>query len=238
MRVVVLGAAGRLGREVVGALLARGHTVRAAVRRRPEPALPAQIDIRIADARNKSEIGAAIRGFDAVVNVIGGGTLRRNEVASSTSAVAVPAAQDAGVRRYIAMSAGMVALDWPLFTYVLRPLIFRHILAEHRRVAEIVRASVLDWTIVRPSALTNRPATGYVASLELQGRAFVTARGDVAAFIADEIENGKYIRKAVFIGSRGREWGQVAPKAGTKTMMNSGQILIIWRLGHSSGLSQ
>src|SRR6516225_988157 len=195
MRVVILGAAGQLGREVVRDLLARGHTVRAAVRRRPEPALPAPVEIRIADARNKSDICAAISGSDAVVNVIGGGTLRRNEVASSTSSVAVPAAQDAGVRRYFAMSAGMVALDWPLFKYVLRPLVFSHILAEHRRVEEIVRASVLDWTIVRPSALTNRPPTGYVASLELQRRAFVTARGDVAAFIADELENGKYIRK-------------------------------------------
>jgi len=205
MRVVVLGAAGRLGCEVVDALLARGHTVRAAVRRRPEPALSAQIDIRIADARNKSEMSVAIRGFDAVVSVIGGGTLRRNEVASSTSAVAVPAAEDAGVRRYIAISAGMVALDWPLFKYVLRPLIFRHILAEHRRVEEIVRASALDWTIVRPSALTNQPARGYEASLELLPRAFMTTRADVAEFIGDELDRNKYVRRAVFIASRRRE---------------------------------
>ena len=205
MRVVVLGAAGRLGCEVVDALLARGHTVRAAVRRRPEPALSAQIDIRIADARNKSEISVAIRGFDAVVNVIGGGTLRPNEVASSTSAVAVPAAEDAGVRRYIAISAGMVALDWPLFKYVLRPLIFRHILAEHRRVEEIVRASALDWTIVRPSALTNQPAKGYEASLELLPRTFMTTRADVAEFIGDELDRNKYVRRAVFIASRRRE---------------------------------
>jgi len=204
MRVVVLGAAGPLGREVVRALVENGHTVRAAVRRAPDPQLPSSVEIRIEDAGNKSETRAAISGFDAVVNVIGGGTLRRNDVASSTSAVVVPAAQEIGAKRYIAMSAGLVALDWPLFTYVLRPLIFRHILEEHRRVEEIVRASVLDWTIVRPSALTNRPPTGYVASLELQRRAFVTARSDVAAFIADELEGGKYIRKAVFIASRGR----------------------------------
>src|SRR5215469_14770196 len=154
MRVVVLGAAGQLGRDVVRTLIARGHTVRAVVRRPPDPALPSSVEIRIADARNKSRTRAAMSGFDAVVNVIGGGTLRRNDVASSTSAVAVPAAQEVGVKRYIAISAGMVALDWPLFKYFLRPLIFRHILAEHRRVEEIVRASRLDWTIVRPSALT------------------------------------------------------------------------------------
>ena len=202
MRIVVLGAAGQLGREVVRDLVARGHTVRAAVRRRPEPALPAPVEIRIANARNKTEICAVISGSDAVVNVIGGGTLRRNEVASSTSSVAVAAAQDAGVRRYFAMSAGMVALDWPLFKYVLRPLIFRHILTEHHRVEEIVRASTLDWTIVRPSALTNQLARGYEASLDLLPRAFTTTRADVAAFIADALDSKRYIRQSVFIASR------------------------------------
>ena len=54
----------------------------------------------------------------------------------------------------------------------------------------------------------------------------MTARSDVAAFIADELESGKYIGKVVFIASRGRKRGQVMPKAGTRTMMNSGRILI------------
>jgi putative NADH-flavin reductase len=205
MRIVVLGAGGQLGREVIVAGLKRGHKFGAVVRRPPDPPFDNAVEVRRADARNEQEIRSALSGFDAVVNVIGGGTLRRNDVASSASAVVVPAVQAAGIRRYIAMSAGMVALDWPLFKYVLRPLIFRHILAEHRHIEEIVRASALDWTIVRPSALTNRPPTGYAASLELQRRSFVTARGDVAAFIADELEGGKYIRKAVFIASQGRE---------------------------------
>jgi len=119
----------------------------------------------------------------------------------AASAVVVAAAQDAGVNRYFAMSAGMVALDWPLFKYVLRPLIFRHILAEHRRVEDIVRASTLEWTIVRPSALTNHLAQGYDASLELKPRAFTTSRADVAAFIADDLDNNVYVRQAVFVTS-------------------------------------
>ena len=181
MRVAVLGGAGQLGREVLRALAAREHTVCAVVRRPPNPMLPSGLEIRIADARNDSETRAAITGFDAVVNTIGAGTLRRNNVESSTSLIAVAAAQRTGAKRYIAMSAGMVALEWPLFKYVLRPLVFRNILAEHRRVEEIVKASTLDWTIVRPSALTNRPARGYDATLQLQRKAFITTRADVAA---------------------------------------------------------
>ena len=146
-----------------------------------------------------------MNGADTVVNVIGGGTLRRNDVASTTTAVAVAAALDAGVQRYIAMSAGMVAIEWPLFKYVLRPLIFRNILAEHNRVEQIVKSSALTWTIARPSALTNRPPTGYVATLKLQPRTYLTARADLAAFIADELETDQYVRQPVFITSRGEK---------------------------------
>jgi uncharacterized protein YbjT (DUF2867 family) len=203
MRVVVLGAAGQLGREVVGALAARGHTVCAAVRRTPVPAFGSSVEVRLADARKKTEVCAAVSGNDVVVNVIGGGTLRRNDVASTTTGVAVAAARDVSIRRYIAMSAGMVAVEWPFFKYVLRPLIFRHILAEHLRVEEIVKASALAWTIARPTALTNRPATGYVASLKLQPKTYLTARADLAAFIADELERNQYVRQPVFVASRG-----------------------------------
>lgn len=60
----------------------------------------------------------------------------------------------------------------------------------------------IAWTIVRPTALTNRPATGYAASLQLQPKTFVTLRADVAAFIADELERNAYIPQAVFVASR------------------------------------
>jgi len=85
------------------------------------------------------------------------------------------------------------------------PLIFRNILAEHNRVEQIVKSSALTWTIARPSALTNRPPTGYVATLKLQPRTYLTARADLAAFIADELETDQYVRQPVFITSRGEK---------------------------------
>ena len=202
MRVVVLGGAGQLGRAVVQALVERGHAVCAAVRRPPVPPLVGSVEVRLADARNTTEIRGAIRGFDALVNAIGAGTLRRNDVESTTTAVAVAVAHEVGVERYIAISAGMVALDWPIFKYLLRPLMFRNILAEHRRVEGIVNTSPLAWTIVRPPRLTNRPPTGYLASSELQPRLLSAARADVAAFIADELESNQHVRQAVFVASR------------------------------------
>jgi len=85
MRVAVLGAAGQLGREVVRALSGRGDSVCAVVRRPPAPAFDSAVDVRIADARDKTQLRATIAGFDVLVNTIGGGTLRKNDVASSTT---------------------------------------------------------------------------------------------------------------------------------------------------------
>ena len=202
MRVVVLGAAGQLGRAVVHVLVERGHAVRGVARRAPVPALDRSVQLMIADARNKADMCAALTDCDVVVNAIGAGTLRRNDVESTTIAIAVAAAQGVHVARYFAVSAGMVALDAIIFKYVLRPLIFRHIVAEHCRVEEIVKGSNLAWTIVRPSKLTNGAPRGYIASLQLQPRSFSTTRADVASFIADEIADRKYFRQAVFVTSR------------------------------------
>lgn len=201
MRVAVLGAGGQLGREVVKALASRNYAVRAVVRRPPVPAFDNSIDMQIADAKNRAAVRQALCGCDAVVNAIGAGTLRRNNVESTTTLTAVAATEEAGIRRYIAMSAGMVTLDWFLFKYVLRPLIFRNIYAEHCRVEEIVRSSSLAWTIVRPPKLTNNRPTGYVAGLERDPKLFLASRADVAAFTADELTDNKYVRLAVFVAS-------------------------------------
>ena len=156
MRIVVLGAAGQLGREVVGALAARKYAVRAVVRRSPIPTLDSSIDVQIADAQKKVEIRQALSGCDAVVNAIGAGTLRRNDVESTTTSIAVAAAEEAGVLRYIAMSAEMVALDWFLFTHVLQHFLRIAVGAEGpRRGVHYLRGG-FQWILV-PRVSLNQP---------------------------------------------------------------------------------
>lgn len=64
---------------------------------------------------------------------------------------------------------------------------------------KIVMASSLDWTIVRPAALTNRAATGRcrtALAYAIRGSS-ETPRADLAAFMLDELETSTYVRKAV-----------------------------------------
>ena len=70
MEIVILGAGGRLGREVVAVLVKREHKVCAVVRRSPDPLFDSAVEVRLADAQSKQQILSAISGFDAVVNVI------------------------------------------------------------------------------------------------------------------------------------------------------------------------
>jgi hypothetical protein len=49
------------------------------------------VEVRLADARNREQIRSTLGSFDAVVDVIGGVALRRNDVASSASAIVVSA---------------------------------------------------------------------------------------------------------------------------------------------------
>lgn len=110
MPVVVLGANGQLGREVVRHMAARGHKVTAFVRRPANGLFDKTVGIWLGDARNREELIAALPGHDVIVNAIGSGTLRKNDVESNTTAVAVAAAQQVGIPRYIAMSAGIPAV--------------------------------------------------------------------------------------------------------------------------------
>ena len=102
--------------------------------------------------------------------------------------------------------AGSSACSHYMYIHIARPcqaFLSHHVVAEHNRVEEIVNSTTLAWTIARPSALANRPPTGYLASLKLQPRTYLTARADLAAFIADELDKNQYVRQPVFIASRG-----------------------------------
>jgi putative NADH-flavin reductase len=202
MRVLVLGAAGPLGTGVVSRLVARGDDVVAFVRRPGSPVTSRVVEV-VGDARDQRAVRAAIARTDAVVDVIGAGTLARSHVESVVIANVVAVMNQLGPRRLIAMSAGMVARTNPLLDLVLKPTIFRHILAEHRRVEEIVSRSNLDWTIVRPPRLVSRRARGYATTTGTRYSGSVCiAREDVAAFIVDALARAAFIRQAVFVSSR------------------------------------
>jgi uncharacterized protein YbjT (DUF2867 family) len=202
-RVLVLGAGGQLGQAVETRLAQDGYRVRAFRRRPPstEPALG--VEVVLGDALDRDAVARAAAGQDAVVNAIGSGTLRRNTVESDTTAAVLAALQRTGPRRFIGMSAGIVAGVSFVFDHLIRPLVLGNLYREHLAVERLIRQTDLDWTIVRPTRLVNAPARGYLEATDrLPRRTMNTSRADVAAFISKELRDCRYVRQAVFIVSR------------------------------------
>jgi uncharacterized protein YbjT (DUF2867 family) len=136
----------------------------------------------LADLEREHDIAGAVAGADAVVFAAGAGPgsgpARKRTVDLGGALKLIDAARAAGIRRYVMVSA-MGAADPAAGSEAMRP----YLEAKHD-ADEALRASGLDFTIVRPGGLTDEPGTGRVAAAERLGRRGTIPRDDVAAVLA------------------------------------------------------
>ena len=142
-------------------------------------------------------IAGAAAGCDAVLSVIGsaGGVLGRGSttVYSDTAATLIAALPRAGVERLVfCTSAGVEARDpGEVLPYrlIAKPLFLQRAYDDMTVAEDVIRSSGLEWTLVRPARLTNRPGgRPYRVSARFRppgGTAI--PRADVAAFMLDQV---------------------------------------------------
>lgn len=186
MKITVFGATGGTGRQLVQQALDAGHEVTAVVRRPGEFAGGKATEIT-ADVMDPAAIAPAIQGRDAVFSALGSRHNAPTSVCTDgiTSIIAAMRAED--VRRLVVVSAAGIHTEGDdAFTrLVLKPLVqraLRHPFADQTRMEDIVRASGLDWTILIPPRLTDKPRTGTyrTARDRTVPRGFRVSRADVA----------------------------------------------------------
>ncbi len=88
---------------------------------------------------------------------------------------------------------------------IFQPLFLNEGYKDKTRQEELIRATKLDWVIVRPGMLTDGPETGVYRVIT--GGEYVAgkiSRADVARFILQQLEQETYLRKAVVLSSRTR----------------------------------
>jgi putative NADH-flavin reductase len=210
VRVLVLGATGRVGRQVLDRARARGHDV-GALLRSPEKLgdLATQIAVTQGDVLDAGRVAAAVAGHDAVVYAIGAGHVRTTTLFSRSTAIVLEAMRQARVRRLICVT-GVGAGDTRghggfVYDRIVFPLFTRGLYADKDRQEAMIAASDLDWTIVRPAPFSDAPAAELlqVVTRVAPGMVLSTiAPAEVATFIIDELEQNRYHRQAVFIGHR------------------------------------
>jgi putative NADH-flavin reductase len=208
-RILVLGATGGTGREVVGQALALGYGV-TAVARHPERMRLEHERLRFVAGDVTQPGGAltdAVRGQDAVISALGQGLrLRSEDLISRATPRVLEAMEREGIRRLIVTSAYGVGATWrdvpPLPRMLVR--VFLHDLyADKERAEQVLRQSALDWTLVYPTMLTSGPRAGRYRvgeRLVLRGLPRIS-RADVAAFLLAQVEDRSYIRKGVLISA-------------------------------------
>jgi uncharacterized protein YbjT (DUF2867 family) len=188
VHVVIAGGHGKIGLRLAALLAGRGDVVTGVVRNpdhRPDleqaGATAAVVDLESASA---DELAAHLVGADAVVFAAGAGpgsgVERKDTVDRAAAELLADAARRAGVRRYLLVSStGVDAEPAPGTDEV-----WAAYLRAKKAAEEAIRASDLDWTILRPGRLTDDPGTGKVLLAPPPVDRGDVTRDDTAAVLA------------------------------------------------------
>jgi putative NADH-flavin reductase len=195
MQLTVFGASGATGKAIVRQAAADGNAVTAAVR---NPATVAFDDPNVfvaqCDVTVPEEVERVVQGSDAVLSALGTRALNmQTHVYSQGSENILSAMQDAGVRRFIGITAMPVGEpENMLERYVFFPLLygfFGAAYADMKRMEEIVEASDCEWTIFRPARLVDGGKSSK----------YQTSRADLAEAMLASIPDPELMRHAVAI---------------------------------------
>lgn len=204
MKIAIFGGSGSTGKQLVELALSRGVQIVALVRTPDKLALASpNLTLVRGDATDAHAVETAIRGVDAVISVLGP-TINAPEkkITAATSNI-VAAMQKENVRRLVvSVGAGVADPDDApdLMANLMNTLVktaARNVYQDMLQVSQVVRASDLDWTIVRVPRLVNGPPKGNVR-VTWVGKGFkpTLTRADMAEFMLEQVTDRTYLRQA------------------------------------------
>jgi len=209
--VLVIGGTRGTGLEIVRLLRARGDDVVALVRPGSDASGPESLGARIArgDALNPADLSAALADgqFRAIVSTLGARSLDGPRPEFEGTRNTVDAARIAGVKRYVLITV-IGANESHDAAPALARYALRNVIPEKSKAEDYLKASGLDYTIIRPGGLLDKDA---------QGRAYLTEdtramswirRADLAALTVQALDDPRAIGKTyhAFDPDRTRFW--------------------------------
>lgn len=205
MRLLVIGASGGTGRQLVIQALERSHDVTAFVRSQSRLGLQhARLHFATGDVLDYAAVEAAVRGQDAVLSALGHKQwFRPTRILSEGTRNIVRAMEACGVRRFISETSLGVGSSWGrlglLYTLIVIPFILPFYYWDKGRQEAVIRESPLDWIIVRPGILTDGPKRGAYRHGPRVGhwlRSLRISRADVADFMLNQLTDNTHLRSA------------------------------------------
>lgn len=208
MKLVVFGATGRTGRRVVAQALEAGHAVTGIAR---TPAKLNRTHERLTlvqgDILDYDSFASVLQGQDVVVSTVGKGAVFGSvKLYSEGIENVIRAMEEYGLSRLIAITSGGTYPGWDdnnsiFYELLIKRVILRGEYADMRRMEERIAETDLEWTIVRPSGLSDEDGTGayHVKVGYSLPASNTTRRDDLAEFIVDELESNQHLRQGVAV---------------------------------------
>ncbi len=208
MRLLIIGATGGTGKQLVQQALAQGHHVTAMVRTpaKVETTHP-RLQVLRGDVLDQASLETAMLGQDAVLSALGHTFFYKpTTILSEGTRNIMRAMKSCDVRRFVCESSlGVGDTVWrlgllPSLLFV--PGVLPFYLRDRLRQEELITRSKSEWIIVRPSVLTNGPATGrYRHGLQIGNYLLGNrvSRADVADFMLKQLRDDTYLGTAVGI---------------------------------------
>jgi len=202
MQIAILGATGGIGGHVLDWALQAGHPVHALARDPQALAPAAGLTVTRGDALDETAVAEVIDGADAVVSALGPRGAKAPGLLAGAASHTILAMQKTGASRLVCVSAaGAYVTGDPNMNWLVKAILPRVLakqFADVRAMEDVIRPCDLDWTLVRPTRLVNRPGTGrYRVSPDYPPRGgSKIARADVAHFIATALAEDAWPRAA------------------------------------------
>jgi putative NADH-flavin reductase len=210
MKLTVFGATGGIGKSVVDQAIVAGHDVTVLVRT-PEKLGETGRLVRVVrgDVKDPDAVRAAITpNTDAVLFALGARPGEGNDIVAPGTRNIIAAMNAAGVRRLVGISASAIYIDrydLPLLWFAKRIVqrILRKSYDDLRAMEREVRRSNLDWSIVVPPRLTDKPLTARYRSAMGHNvpSGFTVARADVAHCMLRILGDPPTFRELVFVAT-------------------------------------
>lgn len=203
MKLLIFGATGGTGRQVVQQALEQGHNVTAFARN------PLKLDIEhnnlrilTGDVMNLDSVEKAVQGQDAVVCVLGAGQNMTSKIRSQGTEQIIKAMEKANIQRLICQSTLGAGDSWEnlnfFWKYIMFGFLLRKPFADHQKQEAYVKQSHLDWTIIRPGAFVVGERTGnYRHGFPGNDKSsqLKISRADVADFILKQLVDNSYLHQ-------------------------------------------
>lgn len=209
MNLIVFGATGQVGKQLVQQALFNGHHVKAFGRNVYTTGYLQTENLELVQGAlfDEGEVYKAIKGCDAVLSAIGGSTDGSDKTRTLGMKNIIKQMHKAGVKRIIGMG-GMGVLNADENSLLVDkddyPPEYKAVGLEHKKAYELLNESGLDWTFVCPPNIINEGPTGsYITAADYppSPNKYRINAGDLAMFMQNELEKNEYVKQRVGISN-------------------------------------